>query len=62
MTVKVPAHDDTFCPKCQSANHGTAVSVWKVADERGQHYECDVCGRMWLGENLARLDSKGQPV
>lgn len=62
MTVKIPAMSDTFCPHCLAANHGKAVTVWQVVNEAGLHYECDCCGRAWLGTNPDRLDSKGQRV
>ena len=62
MTVKIPAMSDTFCPHCLAANHGKAVTVWQVVNEAGLHYECDCCGRAWLGANPDRLDSKGQRV
>ena len=62
MTVRIPADAEVFCPKCQAANHGTAVTVWEVVDERGRHFECDGCARMWLGANEAKLDSKGKPM
>ena len=62
MTVRFPADADTFCPKCLASNHGTAITVWQVADAAGTHYECDCCARMWRGQNPSRVNSKGQPV
>ena len=47
MTFKVPAFDSTDCPKCGAGNAGRKVYVWKVADERGIHFECDVCSKSW---------------
>jgi DNA-directed RNA polymerase subunit M/transcription elongation factor TFIIS len=48
MTVRAPATDDELCEKCGAANHGTAISVWRVADERGLHWECDQCAHHWV--------------
>lgn len=47
VTFKVPAFDSTDCPKCGAGNAGRKVYVWKVADERGIHFECDVCSKAW---------------
>ena len=45
--VKMPALDDELCPCCAAANHGDAVSVWRVTTAGGLHYECDVCANQW---------------
>ena len=45
--VRVPANDHVSCPKCQAENIGRKVHVWSVADERGHHYECEVCAHDW---------------
>lgn len=47
MTVRVPALDGVHCPKCGAENIERKVCVWKVADERGPHHECDVCAETW---------------
>lgn len=47
MRFRIPALDDEACPKCHEANHGAAVIVWSVADERGFHHECDSCAHAW---------------
>jgi hypothetical protein len=47
MTVRAPALNDEVCPKCGAANHDRAVSLWRVADERGLHWQCDCCS--WSG-------------
>ena len=45
MIVTLPALDDEPCPHCGAANAGPKVYVWRVADERGLHYECACCAR-----------------
>lgn len=50
MTIRVPALDDVQCPKCQAENIGRKVYVWNTADERGQHFECDICAHHWKAE------------
>ena len=43
----MPALDEVVCPHCGAANHGQAITVWTVADERGVHCECDGCAHEW---------------
>lgn len=62
MTVRIPALTDVLCPKCKACNHGAAVSVWEVVDATGRYFDCDVCSRIWLGDNTDRRDSKGKPL
>ena len=45
--VRVPAPPYEVCDKCGAANHGRAETVWRVADARGSHKECDCCGHDW---------------
>jgi hypothetical protein len=45
--VRVPELPDVPCPRCSAANYDSAVSVWRVADERGLHKECEGCGHSW---------------
>jgi DNA-directed RNA polymerase subunit M/transcription elongation factor TFIIS len=52
---RVPAVDDEVCPKCGSANVGRKVRVWRVADERGPHHECDVCAHSWKTPEQVRF-------
>ena len=51
MGVRIAAHSDEVCPKCGSCNpNDRQVTVWRVADERGAHFECDVCAASWTSE------------
>jgi hypothetical protein len=45
--VKIPAPDIDLCQGCGASNHGKAIALWRVADERGPHVECDGCGASW---------------
>lgn len=47
--LRMPAPDvDGPCPKCRAENVGDRkFYVWRVADERGLHWECDVCAHSW---------------
>jgi hypothetical protein len=47
VSLRVPAFESTFCPKCDTGNTERKFYVWKVADERGLHFECDVCAHAW---------------
>lgn len=47
MTLRVPAFEGIQCPKCSAENIGAKHCVWKVADERGLHFECDTCAHAW---------------
>jgi hypothetical protein len=47
MHVRIPALDDERCPFCGAENQGRKVYVWRAADERGAHMECDSCAREW---------------
>lgn len=31
------------CPKCGESNSPQIGGLWRVADERGMHFECEVC-------------------
>lgn len=48
-SVRVPAAPvDPPCPKCDAWNATDRQHhVWRVADERGFHFECNVCGHDW---------------
>ncbi len=46
--LKIPAAVvDPPCPKCGESNTETIYRVWRVADERGLHFECDTCSAAW---------------
>ena len=46
--VRIPAPPYELCPKCGACNpDDRCVSVWRVADRRGSHAECDVCASAW---------------
>lgn len=48
MTVRIAALPDEACPHCGASNpNDTQVTVWRVADERGPHLECDCCSHQW---------------
>jgi DNA-directed RNA polymerase subunit M/transcription elongation factor TFIIS len=47
MQVRIPALEDEACPKCGAVTLGKKVVVWRAADERGPHYECDACANSW---------------
>lgn len=47
MSVRIPALEDERCEKCGAENIGRKVYVWRVADERGPHMECDQCSHSW---------------
>lgn len=55
MSVRIAALQDELCPKCCAENIGRKVYVWRVADERGPHFECDVCAHSWQTENQVRF-------
>ncbi len=40
---RIPALDAVSCPKCQSGNTDKKTYVWETVDERGKHFQCDVC-------------------
>lgn len=57
MTVRVPALPDEACNKCGAMNpNDRQASVWRVADERGLHLECDVCGHAWTHQRAYHHD------
>lgn len=39
--------DDLACPKCAAMNRPAVKYVWRVTDERGEHFECCVCAHSW---------------
>jgi predicted RNA-binding Zn-ribbon protein involved in translation (DUF1610 family) len=45
--IPEPPISELACPKCGSENIGRKIYVWRVADERGQHWECDACATAW---------------
>lgn len=49
MHVRIPALVDEDCPKCNAGNteHPPKYYVYRCADERGPHMECDQCGHEW---------------
>lgn len=60
MSIRIPALDDESCPHCHACNHGTTYTVWRVADERGLHFQCDCCSFSWPPHHGAvKRDGKG---
>ena len=50
-SFRVPAGTgDPPCPSCGAQNAPRQHTVWRVADERGRHNECDACGHDWIPE------------
>ena len=50
MLLRVPESlaSDVVCPKCDATNATDLQHyIWRVADERGLHWECDACGHHW---------------
>jgi hypothetical protein len=45
--VRILAPPCDSCPKCGTMNTDRIGHVWRVADERGAHGECDVCAHHW---------------
>ena len=39
--------DDWRCVKCPAMNRPGVAYVYRVFDERGDHFECNVCGHAW---------------
>lgn len=44
FTVRILAPPCERCPKCGNMNSQDAGTLYRVADERGAHLECDACG------------------
>lgn len=44
LTVRILAPPFERCPKCGNMSSADAGTLWRVADERGCHLECDACG------------------
>ena len=42
--IKILAPPYEACPKCGEMNHADSGGLWRTADERGVHLDCDVCG------------------
>ena len=42
--VKILAPPFQACVKCGNMNRQDVGTLWRVADERGTHLECDACG------------------
>lgn len=58
MTVRVPALPDEPCPKCGASNpNDVQVSVWRVANEQGAGFECDVCAHTWRHQHAYHRDA-----
>jgi transcription elongation factor Elf1 len=52
MTYRTPALQIP-CPKCHAENvTPTQHHIWLVVDERGRHFECNVCGSDFQGEEV----------
>lgn len=53
MHVRIAALPDEECPKChafnleQTADRAARVHIWRVADERGSHFQCKCCTHVW---------------
>jgi hypothetical protein len=45
--VRILAPPCDCCPKCGAMNTDRIGHVWRVADERGAHGECDICAHHW---------------
>lgn len=45
--VRIPSPPFEACPKCGEMNTPTVFRVFRVADERGLHGECEVCAHAW---------------
>jgi hypothetical protein len=43
-TVRILAPPFESCVKCGNMNNADAGTLFRVADERGAHLECDACG------------------
>ncbi len=56
--MRIPAADSVMCPKCGAENIGRKVCIWNVADERGPHFECDICAKEWKSIAQAAYVSK----
>ena len=48
---RIPAPPFEFCPHCKECNDDKRTRVWRVADERGLHRECDVCAHAWTDQH-----------
>lgn len=60
MSIRIAALSDEPCPKCGAVNpNDIQVSVWRCADERGCHFECDCCGYDWTTA-LWKIPTHGQ--
>lgn len=42
--IKILAPPYEACPKCGDMNGADVGRLWRVADERGCHLECETCG------------------
>lgn len=63
--ARCPALNDEACPKCGAVNpNDTQVYVWRVADERGAHLQCDVCAHEWrfACEQIQMTDQQRQRI
>lgn len=47
VKIHEPEITELQCPKCRAENVGRKLHIWRVADERGVHYECSVCAHAW---------------
>jgi hypothetical protein len=46
--VPEPVVTGVMCPKCLACNAAEGQHhVWRAVDERGFHWECDVCSTAW---------------
>lgn len=45
--VRVLAPPFDVCPHCHESNTNTKGYVYRVADERGLHWECEACSYAW---------------
>ena len=47
--IPEPVATDVACPKCGAVNVDDRKHyIWRVADERGLHQECDSCAHAWV--------------
>jgi hypothetical protein len=62
--TRMAALPEEECPKCGAFNleatvdKGPRVHIWKVADERGSHFQCKVCAHSWVTPSCVVVTAK----
>lgn len=52
LRIPEPMVTELMCPKCGAINVDDRQHyIWRVADERGLHAECDACATFWVPES-----------